>query len=117
MTRARITRVVAIVGHIDLMQGAHDLAGAPSLVDAQIADDVGGLEAAIAPATAATNYGTARYEWGARCTQDWDLRRPPHFGGDRAGEAVAELRGVARNHPAAVTRVGARERAPVRGRR
>jgi hypothetical protein len=36
---------------------------------------------------------------------------------DRAGETVAELRGVAGNHPAAIAGVGGGERTPVRGGR
>ena len=36
------------------MEGTHDLGRTPCLVDAQVADDVGGLEAAVAPVAKCT---------------------------------------------------------------
>jgi hypothetical protein len=44
--------LVEVIGRIDLMQGARDCRGTPSLIDAQIGDDVRDLPAAVALACA-----------------------------------------------------------------
>ena len=131
-----------VVTGIDLVICSHDLGRAPSLVNAQIANDIRRLEASIRT--------RAGCETGATCNRGWriadvdcagvgagvhatdvdklrrtvvclfavdNLRDAALFSGDRRREAVAELRSVTRCPPAAVTGVGSREDAPVRRRR
>ena len=51
------------------MQGAHDLGRTPSLVDTQVGDDVGGLEAAIAPASVSAAEGSVSEPHGSASCQ------------------------------------------------
>jgi hypothetical protein len=51
--------LVEVIGRIDLMQGARDCRGTPSLIDAQIGDDVRDLPAAVALACAYRRGGTS----------------------------------------------------------
>src|SRR5262249_14841015 len=87
--------IAGIVDRIDLMQGAHDLGRTPSLVDTQIGDDVGSLEAAVG----------VRCGHRSSCGAIYNQRLARRFHGNRAGEAVAELGGVAHHEPAAIARI------------
>src|SRR5262245_1637477 len=99
-----------IVACIDQMPRPHDLGRTPSLIDAQVGDDVRSLEAAVA---AVSNYGGNT----SNQSDAIDCSRAAHFSGDRRRETVAELGGISGNHPATVTGVGRRGRIPIRARR
>src|SRR5689334_8642466 len=96
---------VAVVGGVDLVQGAHDLGRTPSLVDAQVGNNVRSLEAAICVRRRYAAYASVHDDGLARC-----------FSSERCREAVAELRRIAHHEPATVTGVRARECTPVRRR-
>ena len=96
-----LTGVKVVIRRTDLVQGAHDLSGTPGLVDAQVGDDVRRLEAGIAGAgrEVAAGRKSAVDETAVRAALPDDLRLAAHFGGDGAGEAVAELRGIGGHEP------------------
>ena len=99
------------------MVGRHDLRRTPSLVNTQVAHDVGGLEAAVSTGTVVATEGnppptkTACRLASAASTDDLRLAR--RFRRNRRREAVPELRGIAHHEPAAVTGVRTGERTPV----
>ena len=136
---------VEVIGRIDLMQGTRDCRGTPSLIDAQIGDDVRNAPSAVAyacvyvpgGAKTATAIDAAYVRDG---TEPWnekwdsaninksgkpinvdalpdDLRRTPTFGGPRGREPVAQLRRIGDHFPAAVAGVGVWREAQVSNRR
>src|SRR6185369_6581939 len=115
---AAIGGIVPVVGHIDLVQGTHELRGTPSLIDPQIGDEIGCLKAAVSTwKTVGPDNSTATNKTGPWRALDSNLGGPPHLGGNRARKAIAKLRGIAGDHPAAIARIRRGERTPVRGRR
>jgi len=119
MACCRVGSKIAVVRHIDLVQSAAELSGAPSLVDAQVCDDVRRLETAIAGlgATGAKTSPACDEPRSEEVTDYRNLGFARRFGGDCRREAVAELGSVAHQEPAAVTGVRTGERTPVRRRR
>ena len=105
------------------MVGSHDLGRTPSLVNTQVAHDVGDLEAAVSTGTVGATEGSSNCATtkpaatgGGRCEPNWvtnELRLARRFRRNRRREAVAELRGIAHHEPAAVTGVRTGERTPV----
>ena len=105
------------------MVGRHDLGRTPSLVNTQVAHDVGDLEAAVSTGTVVAAEGSDDRPPAVgqapprRPPRADDLRLARRFRRNRRREAVAELRGVAHHEPSAVTGVRTGERTPVGGRR
>src|SRR5215813_983430 len=93
------------IGSIDLVQRAHDLGRTPCLIETEVHNDVRCLKPAVSAGEGrwvSRNNATA-----ADRINVVNLRPTRRFGGNRAGPAVAELRGIAHHEPAAVASVGA----------
>src|SRR5262249_19760663 len=125
------------VKRVDLMPGTRDLSGTPSLVDAEIANDIRNLPTAVTVApcargskslgsidAAAVGGDTTRNEntrtsvnkaANIRALAD-NLCHAASFGGQRSRPAVAELRRIAKNFLAAVAGIGVRGEAQVSDR-
>ena len=107
------------------MRRGHNLGTAPSLVEADIADEVAGLHAAVGT-VARELRAAARHaaDEAARCDRAEtrnagltgsrgnglvdDLSRAPRFRIDRRRQTIAELRGVTPHEPARIAGIGRR---------
>ena len=114
---------IVVLG-IDLVRRGHDLGAAPGLVDTDVADDIGRLDAAITVGRVDDAVDGAVGAWRSRAKQRGepcseplcidrkpdqrparhvnDLRGPALFGRDRRRHAVAELRGISPHPPTGV---------------
>src|SRR5215813_11729004 len=104
---------IVVVGAAGVMHGGHDLSGTPSLVDAQIADDVGEQETVAGITSQTVAGGHVASDHARRCRGHILEATGRIFSRNRRRNAVAELGGVGPHRDAVGTTVESRARVVV----